>query len=165
MKNYQWGNDRELINLAGMNPLPKSALDIDRWYETVHTSQDVQVYAIKTPDGDYLGNIELRDIDPRCGRAEVGIIIGDRQSWTQGYGADALSALCRFAFRELRFHRLYARVLENNPRAQGLFRKCGFKQEGLARESHFSAGRHWDVILFGLLSDELPEDPEMEASP
>ncbi|MEW6280937.1 MAG: hypothetical protein AB1758_20145, partial [Candidatus Eremiobacterota bacterium] len=59
LKNYQWANDRELIRLAGMNPLPKSVWEVERWYESASTSATTQVFAIKTPEGDYLGNIDL----------------------------------------------------------------------------------------------------------
>lgn len=154
LKNYQWANDRELIRLAGMNPLPKSVWEIERWYEGVATNPEVKMYSIKTPEGEYLGNIELRDLDLRSGRAEVGILIGERNWWGQGVGTDAIRALCRFAFRDLRMHRLYARVLEINPRARRAFEKCGFQEEGRERQCHFHDGKFWDAYLLGLLSHE-----------
>lgn len=155
MSNYQWANDRELIRLAGMHPTPKSAREIERWYESVVGNQEVEVFAMKTADHDYFGNIELRSIDHRCGRAEVGVLIGDRGYWQKGYGSRAVRALCRFAFEELRFHRLYAKVLEYNPRAQRVFKKCGFKEEGIERQAHYAQGRFWDVVMLGLLSTEF----------
>ncbi len=155
LKNYQWANDRELISLAGMNPLPKSALDVERWYESMQANPENLVFAIKTDAGDYLGNIELRDIEYRSGRGELGIILGERSCWGKGYGTDAVVTLCRFAFEELRFHRIYARVLENNERAQRLFSSCGFRKEGVARQDFYAGGCYWDVILFGLLKEEF----------
>lgn len=163
IQNYKWANNRELVRLAGMQPLPKSAGELERWYETTVGAADTRIFAIKTPDGEYLGNLELRDLDYRCGRAEVGILIGDGENQNKGYGSDALQALCRFSFRELRLHRLYARVLETNARAQRLFKKVGFKEEGVERQAHYARGRHWDILMFGLLRAEAKEDDTVEA--
>ena len=163
IKNYQWANNRELVRLAGMQPLPKSAGEIERWYETTIGAADMRIFSIKTPDGDYLGNIELRDLDQRCGRAEIGIVIGEADYQNKGYGSDALMTLCRFAFRELRMHRLYARVLETNARAQRTFKKVGFKEEGVERQAHYSRGRHWDILMLGMLRGDLKEDDNLEA--
>lgn len=164
LKNYQWANDRELIRLAGIHPLPKSVWEIERWYEGVAANPEVRMFSIKTPEGDYLGNIELRDLDLRSGRAEVGILIGERSSWGRGFGTDAVAALCRFAFTELRLHRLYAHVLETNPRARRTFEKCGFREEGVEREAHFSEGRFLSVHLLGLLDREWEEHVHTDGS-
>ncbi len=154
LKNYQWANDRELARFAGMNPLPKSVYEIERWFEGVVTNPEIRMFAIKTPEGEYLGNIELRDLDLRCGRAEVGVLIGERAWWGRGLGTDAIQALCHFAFQDLRLHRLYARILESNPRALSSFQKCGFVPEGLERDAHFQDGRFWNVHVLGLLAPE-----------
>ncbi len=157
LKNYQWANDRELIRLAGMNPLPKSVWEIERWYENSTTSPNTQIFAIKSLDGEYLGNCELSDMEVRVGRAEVGIIIGEKVSWGAGIGSDAVHTLCKFAFQELRLHRLEARVLEHNERARRIFTKVGFKVEGTERSSHYAEGKWWDITMLGLLENELDE--------
>jgi len=155
LKNYQWANNRDWIRLTGMQPYPKSAADIDRWWETTASNTEQRIMAIKTHDGEYIGNIELRDLDATAGRAEVGILLGDEAAQGQGYGTEALGLLARFAFRDLRLHRLYARVLENNARAQNTFRRCGFKHEGTERQVHYAEGRHWDVLVYGLLATDM----------
>ncbi|HXE72424.1 MAG TPA: GNAT family protein [Candidatus Nitrosotenuis sp.] len=154
LKNYQWANDRQLIRLAGMSPLPKSVWEIERWYESVAQNPEVQVYSIKTAEGDYIGNIELLHLDSRSGHAEIGLLIGERGYWGKGYGSDAVDTLCRFAFQELRLHRLYARVLEYNERARRTFEKLGFRLEGTERETYYHQGRYWDASVLGLLDRE-----------
>ena len=154
LTNYQWANDRELARLAGMNPLPRSVAEIERWFEGTAADPEVRLFSIKTPEGDYLGNIELRDLDLRCGRAEVGIVIGEQAWWGKGCGTEAIRTLCRFAFEDLRLHRLYARVLASNPRALRSFSKCGFRSEGVERDAHFQDGAFWDVHVLGLLVHE-----------
>lgn len=155
LRNYQWGNNRELISRTGMPPFPKSAADIDRWFENGVDGPNSKVYGIKTRDGEYIGNIELRDIESTSGRAEIGLFLGEENARGKGYGTDAIRTLSRFAFQEMRLHRLYAKILEGNRPAHNAFTRCGFKLEGTEREAHFAAGRYHNIAIYGLLASEL----------
>jgi ribosomal-protein-alanine N-acetyltransferase len=158
LKNYQWANMRVLIRLAGMTPYPKSANDLERWYESSQANGNEKIFSIKTHEGEYLGNIELRDIDWWSGKAELGIVIGEAESMQQGIGREAVNLLCQFAFEQMRLERISARVLEFNIRAQKTFEACGFVREGRERKSHFSDGVHHDVCLFSRLKSDPMEE-------
>ncbi len=154
IQNYQWANDPELIRLAGLDPTPKAAQAIEGWFDSIVRNQRIQIFAIKTADGDYLGNIELTSIDRQCGKAEVGLMLGNREAWGKGYASRALQAMLGYAYGELRLHRLYARVLEFNQRAWELFERNGFQLEGTERQSHFTDGSYHDVRLYGRLATD-----------
>ena len=154
MKNYQWANMRELIRLAGMTPYPKSVADLERWYDLSQSNGSEKIFTIKNHEGEYLGNIELRDIDWWSGKAELGIVIGEASAMQQGIGQEAIHLLCHFAYTQMRMERISARVLEFNHRAQKTFEACGFVREGTERSSHFSDGRHWDVYVYSRLKDD-----------
>jgi RimJ/RimL family protein N-acetyltransferase len=66
------------------------------------------------------------DIDWDKRQAELGIMIGERHYWGQGYGADAVATLVRHIFADTKIDRIYLKTLEWNVRAQRCFRKCGF---------------------------------------
>jgi len=151
IKNYGWGNDRELALLTGMSPLPKTSFELERWYEGVVANPGLKLFAIKTHQGENIGNAELAQIDWRIRRAEVGVMIGEREYWNQGYGREAVQLLAELAFMEMNLHRLEARVLSYNHRARRCFQSCGFKSEGILREAHYGLGKYHDIHLYGLL--------------
>ena len=153
-KNFLWANDMELTRWAGATPMPRSSQDVEQWFRNLGLDPEKHIFAIKTHQGDYLGNIELRGLDLRCGCAELGIIIGERNAWNKGYGTEAVRSLCRFGFGELRLHRIFAHTLSNNPRAAHLFTKCGFIHEGTQRQAYFQNGTYLDIEMWGLLADE-----------
>ena len=155
-RNYNWGNDPEIIRLTGMSPYPKSTVDLERWFEGICVNPNLKMFAIKTTEGEYIGNIEISDIDWRAGCGEVGLLIGEPHFRGQGYGAEAIRLLVGFAFDEMRMHRLAARVLAFNTRAQRTFDLCGFAREGIDREAFYCDGRWVDVIRFGLLASDPP---------
>ena len=60
----------------------------------------LMIEVIDTAEPVVIGAIELRKITPEHRSAEVGILVGDRGYQGQGYGTDAMRALCRFAFEK-----------------------------------------------------------------
>jgi RimJ/RimL family protein N-acetyltransferase len=65
--------------------------------------------------------------------AELGITIGERGYWSQGYGRDAVATVVRHIFRTTGFRRVYLKSLEWNERAQRAFEHAGFRTCGRLR--------------------------------
>jgi RimJ/RimL family protein N-acetyltransferase len=58
----------------------------------------------------------------------------------------------------MNMQRVGLHVYETNPRAQAAYTKVGFVEEGRMRRAHFVGGRHVDVIVMGLLAEDLVDD-------
>lgn len=129
---YQWQTDPELSDLDAITPLKMPfSIYLEEYREQLHHPSPVRRnYAIETLDGKHIGNCVYYNIDNATREAEVGIMIGNRDYWNQGYGTDAMTALVDFIFRHSGFKRLYLKTLEKNLRAQQSFQKCGFAPYG-----------------------------------
>jgi RimJ/RimL family protein N-acetyltransferase len=57
----------------------------------------------------------------------------------------------------MNLQRIGLAVYETNPRALRAYENVGFKEEGRRRRAHFVGGRHIDVIVMGLLAEEMLE--------
>jgi RimJ/RimL family protein N-acetyltransferase len=88
------------------------------------------------------------------GTAVLGISVGRKSDWGRGYGTDASKVTIRYGFQELNLHRIWLDVFGYNDRAQDLYRRLGFTEEGRLREHMARDGRRHDVILMGLLRPE-----------
>ena len=97
----------------------------------------------------YLGVMSWIDRD-----AWVAIGIGDRESWDEGYGTDAMRVALRYTFDELHLHRVSLTVFGNNARAMRSYEKAGFKREGQVRESMLRDGEFIDTVHMGVLKTE-----------
>lgn len=86
--------------------------------------------------------------------ASLGYWIGARHS-RQGYMTDALARVLQFAFNDLGLHRVEAACLPHNAASMSLLAKCGFREEGHAREYLRINGRWQDHLLFAILRDEF----------
>lgn len=76
----------------------------------------------------------------------------------RGLAAEALTALLDLGFvappRGLGLHRVQANIMPDNAPSLTLARRCGFREEGLARRMLCIAGRWQDHVMFAKLADE-----------
>ncbi len=110
--------------------------------------------AIVLPNSNKLiGNVGIRKPNVKAYSAELGYELDPRE-WNNGYATEAATAMLKFAFEQLRLHRVVARVIANNSNSVRLLEKLGMRQEGHLREDEFFKGRYWDTLVYGMLEDE-----------
>ena len=87
----EWFGDPEVRLYLGMT-LPFSLAQEERWFEALLErleKREAVVLTMETSDGAHIGNINLFDINWQDRHAELGIAIGEKAYWGQGYGTDA----------------------------------------------------------------------------
>lgn len=136
---------------------PEAVAQTRQFWERIRASDSDLLLAIETLAGEFVGSVGLHGIEPRNRQAELGIWIA-RPHWDKGYGTDAVRVVSRFAFREMNLQRVYLRVYDTNPRGVRAYEKVGFKEEGRLRRGQFVNGRYVDVIIMGLLAEDLVEE-------
>lgn len=82
--------------------------------------------------------------------AELGFGLQPRY-WGTGLFRESAGLVFRFAFETLGLHRLEARIVSENHRANAAMRKLGATAEGVLRESFGKDGRYFDQTLWSLL--------------
>jgi RimJ/RimL family protein N-acetyltransferase len=153
----QWNRDSEFMRLLDTDP-PRlhSSKVIKGWVEKeLEKATDMYWFAIRTLEDDrLLGDITLSVINWGSHEAFVGIAIGERGFWGQGYGTDAMRLILRYGFMELNLRRISLTVFEFNQRALRSYEKAGFQLEGHQRQSMQREGRRWDILYLGILREE-----------
>ena len=150
----RWFADPEVRSFLLVNS-PISHAQEEKWFERKLEDDDSELFAIETLDGTHIGNIELLSFRQIHRRAELGVVLGEKAYWGQGYGSDAIRALLRFGFEELNLHRIQLRVYEDNERAIRAYQKCGFQLEGRLRDAIYRRGRYYDLLMMGVLDHEF----------
>lgn len=135
---------------------PEAVSGTRRWWEKRRATKE-PYFAIETLTGELVGACDLARVEGRARTAILGIWIG-QPFWDKGYGTDAVRTLCRFGFREMNLQRIELSVLETNPRGKRAYERVGFKEEGRLRRALYVGGRHVDMLVMGLLAEDLIED-------
>jgi diamine N-acetyltransferase len=155
-----WLNDAEVRQ--GLNLYQPMSLAFEEgWYENMlkrPVEEQSLVIEIETPGGwTAIGTLSLMAVNWKDRSAEVGIFIGEKQYWSQGYGRMAMELLLDHAFQMINLHRIFLRVFETNPRAIRSYEKVGFQHEGRLRSAHYQNGQYIDVLLMSVLQPEWTE--------
>ena len=152
----QWRNDEEIQNMVGGHKYFVSSEREKQWVNSVINSNDKLVLAICLLDNDkYIGNVMLQDIDWINRSARVPVLIGDKSEWNKGYATEARMMMHKFAFEERNLERIYACILENNMPSIRMHEKCGYKTEGVLRNSVYKNGKYCNQVLMSILRDEF----------
>jgi RimJ/RimL family protein N-acetyltransferase len=137
---YKWQSDPELARLDAAPVLIMSfSIYLLDYATALHQSNSSRFpLAVETLDGKHIGNCTCYDIDEKKGEAQLGIMIGNREYWDKGYGADTVNAMVDYVFQTTGLNRLYLKTLDWNQRAQRCFAKCGFIPCGHLKRNSYS---------------------------
>ena len=100
-----------------------------------------------------VGLVQVRQLDPGFEAAEWECTIVPSSRGT-GVFLESARLVGSFTFGTIGTHRLEARVLLQNGRANGALRKLGAVQEGILRRSLRRQGEYFDQVLWSLLKED-----------
>jgi RimJ/RimL family protein N-acetyltransferase len=154
----KWFLDPEVVRWLQLSEDPPELITVEavrERFEMMEADPFTREWAIETKDGTTIGSIELVNIHGLQGRAEMHLVIGEKEYWSGGYGSDAIRTLLRYAFEELDLRRVWLTPDADNVRARRSFEKCGFKQEGVLRAHRLRFGEPVDMLVMGVLREEF----------
>ena len=133
---------------AGLERMREDVADTIRRRE--HVFSIVELEADKL-----IGRGLLFNVDVVNRSAMLGLVIGEKGYWGQGYGQDATRLLLEYAFGLLNLNSVMLGAFSFNQRAIQAYRRVGFKEIGRRRQARIIAGRAYDVILMDILAEEF----------
>lgn len=152
---HQWGNDPDIWSVLDGWHFPTSLRNTIAWWEAQSPNSTQQRFAIEAPGLGLIGTANLVDIDWKNNNAFHGMLIGNPDHRGQGFGVDTIMAVMRYAFDELHFERLNTSIIAFNQRSIDVYcGKCGWQQEGRARNAYFRQGRYWDKLHVGVTRED-----------
>lgn len=152
-----WLNDPE-VREGLIVYLPLSLEEEEEWFQGVlkrpAPERPLAIERQAAEGWQLLGNCGLHNLNWKDRSAELGIFIGEKQCWGQGYGSEALRLLIHHGFETLNLHRLYLHVYAYNTRAIRVYEKIGFVLEGRLRQARYHQGAYHDVLVMSVLRTE-----------
>ena len=167
---YQaWSNDFEVTRFLD-NIRPMSFEAEEEWYTRASKKETESTFTIYEKERlRPIGTAGLGDINHAHRTAEFGIMIGDKESWGQGYGTEVTRLMLEYGFTCLGLHNIHLWVNAANERGIRAYQRAGFRMAGRLRQHLRLGGQAYDDILMdclatefqgGALSHLLPESSE-----
>ncbi len=146
---FSWSRDPEITRWSNSSPTSLSYSEFSQQIQYQATHQvDRELFAILTSaEGRLIGRIGYFNMSRDRSEAEMGIVIGEKECWGQGYGRDAVLAFLRHVFNSPRLQRVYLFTLKENERARRAFAASGFREVGSTKRFSFEFGDYEDVRM------------------
>ncbi|PSQ96168.1 MAG: N-acetyltransferase [Bacteroidetes bacterium SW_9_63_38] len=155
---FRWNNDPELNRLDSEEPYEEESFGAFKTrFEQLCVKPTLTQHHFEIHDIDddtLIGVAYVARMSTHHEHALVGLTIGEKEYWGEGYGRDSLRLLLRYCFESLDLHRVSAETFEYNTAWRDLVEGRGFVREGVAREYLYRDGQYWDKIHYALLDDE-----------
>jgi RimJ/RimL family protein N-acetyltransferase len=146
---YRWSRDEAVLRWSGGSVLLMPFEDFKQAFQRQLRRHDKhsRSFGLLTATGEFIGRLGYYNIDYRRREAELGIAIGEKEYWGQGYGTDAVKTLLAHIFEDTDLERVYLYTYAENVRAQRSFEKCGFRKVGRNRKFSLERGSHDEVQM------------------
>jgi ribosomal-protein-alanine N-acetyltransferase len=138
----------------GLVSPPITAEQFAAFLKRSKTETSICVFICLVTDGSIVGAMSLSQIF-RGGfqNAYLGYYVGASYA-NQGYMTEALELLLRYAFKQLKLHRLEANIQPRNVASIALVKRAGFRKEGYSRR-YLKISKRWqDHERWAILAED-----------
>lgn len=104
-----------------------------------------------------VGIVRLYNIHLMEGYAFLETIVTDHRALRRGFGIEAAKLIAYYGVDVLGLRRIEAKAYEYNVLSINSMKKNGFVQEGVLREAGWDGERYCNVLVFGILRDEIED--------
>lgn len=149
-----WLNDPEVVRYSEQRHRRHTIESCREWAAGFKDGPSHHWAIIETAHGlGHIGNINT-DVDAPNRTADITILIGDKQAWGQGYGAEAWTAVVEYMFGPGGMRKVTADTMADNRAMVAIMRRSGMAEEGRRRRQFLFEGREVDAILTARFVDD-----------
>lgn len=150
----KWLNDSKVTDNINATTKLTTLETENNWFDNLKNSKDYVFSIVTQKDDKLIGNCSINKIDNISGTTELGIMIGEEENRSKGYGFEVLRLLLDYCFNQLNMHNVCLRVLSFNERAIKCYKKVGFNEYGRRHEAHYCNGKYCDIISLEILKSD-----------
>ena len=151
-KTIQWRNNVTIKKMAMMHPFPITEMVEKKWYEDIlkSTSDKTVYFTIIQKDDTPIGFVKLYNINYTHKNCALGIVIGESEEQSKGYGKEAMELIIEYAFNTLNLNKITVEVVENNYKALSLYERLGFIEEGRMKQQYYMGAEYLDILIMSI---------------
>ncbi|GCF07707.1 GNAT family N-acetyltransferase [Dictyobacter arantiisoli] len=144
---FHWERDDEVWRYDMHRPYSRSMIEFLPTFERNYVRGNGRQFwfIIEDEQRTPIGTITYFNVDNRLGQVEVGLGLGNKDKWGQGYGPEAIRTLVRYLFTLPGIRRVYAETALANHPSRRAFQKVGFSEVGQIYDPR-STGELWVLL-------------------
>ncbi len=150
-----WVNDPEVVrNFQHFGKKFSRADELKFMGQLIKSKINIAFSIFRKSDGAYIGQCAVNQIawENKIGRLALVIV---RNEWNKGYAQQILPLLVKHAFAKLKLHKVWLMCYASNAKALHIYKKLGFKQEGVLRKEYLWRGQYHNMVRMAMLKEEF----------
>ena len=153
---YGWFNDDDLCKTLQKHYFPSTVeSQLIYWEKNIlNATNRIQLGICRVESGSIIGVISLSNIDLINRRAEISIVIGDREAHNVKIFTEACWLMFSHGFYSLNLNRIYGGSISKDLVLM-MCRYFNCQEEGVRRQEIYKNGQYFDAYCYGLLSNEF----------
>jgi RimJ/RimL family protein N-acetyltransferase len=158
----EWAEDPFIERMVGSEFLNsyKHVYDKDPSFYEACLMDSTQIVLVIEANPEWarpLGLARLFNIHLLEGYAFLEVMLTDPKALRRGFGVEAGKLISYYGVDVLGLRRIEAKVYEYNRLSANSLRRNGFRQEGILRQAGYQDGQCWDMLVFGILKQEIEQ--------
>jgi RimJ/RimL family protein N-acetyltransferase len=157
-----WMRDDDITRYLEVRFAPPDVAALELFIKRMNDSTDnllLGLFPLSEPER-HIGNIKLGPIDMRHAVAAIGVLIGAKDFWGQGFAGQAVAAVAELGFDHFGLERVEAGFYAGNVASRRAFKRAGFFEEGRLLSARRIGDARTDEILMGRLRDQRRADKD-----
>ena len=147
-----WLNDREVIRFSNQRFVQHSKESCLDYAQSFLGTDNLFLSVKENQSGQIIGSITAYLNLHHC-TADMGLMIGDRSVWGNGYGLEAWLLLMRYLFDTAKIRKITGGTLRDNISMIKIMERSGMQLEAIRKEQEVIADVAIDMLLFAKFSD------------
>lgn len=144
----RWMQDEEVFQFLTSRNTGYTPQELKEYVANINGSSTDFLFGVFLKKGNkHIGNIKVGGIDPLHGFGDIGLIIGEKDEWSNGYGTEAIALATEYALDELDLNKLIAGMIMKNVGSYKAFIKAGYREVGTLTRHVVYKGEHVDTVL------------------
>jgi [ribosomal protein S5]-alanine N-acetyltransferase len=150
-----WLKDPKIVRYS-QHRFSEHTLDTCRAYWRSFIGTPNYFWAIETRRAEptHIGNLTVY-VDERHGLGDIGVMIGERAYWGEGYPWEAILAVSDYLLREKGLRKMTAGTLSVNAGALAMLHAAGMAEEGRRVRHYLFNGEEVDLVHFAMFREDL----------
>lgn len=149
------GRHHEFVHMCGGETIAQIEYpNREVWVNWYNANKSAEYSWIIEYSNRCIGAAGFHHISNEDNSATYRIGIFDSNLHSKGIGTETTKLLLKYGFEECKWHRIDLKVLDYNLRGIRCYEKCGFKKDGVLRESAFIEGQYYSDIIMSILDYE-----------
>ncbi len=147
---------KDLDFVIELENAPENRDNVFQWSKEKHieaiNDEDILHVIIEDKKNKKIGYAIVAGLQSDNKSIEIRRVVIDKKN--EGYGSEFLKLMKIYTFEDLKYHKLWLDFFATNKKVEFLYKRQGFKKDGVLRDRYYNNNRYTSIVVMSILDKE-----------